>query len=352
MFIDTAVIEVRSGKGGDGVVAFRREKYIPKGGPSGGDGGRGGDVWLIAEHGIDTLLDFSGRHHWAAEDGQPGQSRQMHGRDGTDLAIKLPPGTLVYDNTSGELLFDLNTPGQKHLIARGGKGGFGNDHFKTATHQAPRHATPGEPAQSLTLRLELKLIADAGLIGKPNAGKSTLLSVVSKATPKIADYPFTTLEPQLGIAELSADHSGARRLVFADIPGLIEGASGGAGLGIQFLRHVERTRMLVHLLEAAPMDGSDPLANYHTIRHELAAYSPELAAKREIVVLSKMDLLPDEASREALAQRIEQEVGRRVLRISAATRQGIRELLEACWRGLGDHRLRQGWQEAPPQNAP
>ncbi len=350
MFIDTAVIQVRSGKGGDGVVAFRREKYIPKGGPSGGDGGKGGDVWLVVEPGIDTLLDFTGRHHWHAEDGQPGQSRQMHGGDGADLVIKLPAGTLVFNDTTGDLIVDLDTSGQRHLIARGGKGGFGNDHFKTATDQAPRKATPGEPAQALTLRLELKLIADVGLIGKPNAGKSTLLSVVSKATPKIADYPFTTLEPQLGIAELTPDRGGARRLVFADIPGLIEGASGGAGLGIEFLRHVERTRMLVHLIEAAPLDETDPVENYRAIRHELAAYSAELAAKREIVVLSKMDLLPDDTSRDELARRVEREVGKRVMKLSAAAHSGIRELLESCWRGLGDDRLRPGWQEAQPQN--
>lgn len=346
MIIDSAIITVASGKGGDGVVAFRREKYIPKGGPSGGDGGNGGDVWLLAETGVDTLLDFAGRHTWSAEDGHAGQSRQMHGRDGEDLVIRLPPGTLVYDHDAGDLLVDMATPGQRHLIAKGGRGGFGNDHFKTATDQAPRKATPGEPAQVLHVRLELKLIADAGLIGKPNAGKSTLLSVISKATPKIADYPFTTLEPQLGIAELVPDKSGARRLVVADIPGLIEGASGGAGLGMQFLRHVERTRMLVHLLEAVPVDGSDPVENYHAIRKELATYSGELAAKHEIVVLSKMDLLPVAAERDALAARVAEASGRRVLMLSSATRTGLRELLEACWRGLGEDRLRLGWQEA------
>lgn len=347
MIIDSAIITVASGRGGDGVVAFRREKYVPKGGPAGGDGGRGGDVWLVADPGVDTLLDFAGRREWNAQDGQPGQARQMHGRDGQDLTLRLPPGTLVYDLDSGDLIVDLATPGQRHLIARGGRGGFGNDHFKTATDQAPRKATPGEPAQVRRLRLELKLIADVGLIGKPNAGKSTLLSVISRATPRIADYPFTTLQPQLGIAELTPDRSGPRRLVVADIPGLIEGASKGAGLGIEFLRHVERTRMLVHLVEAAPADGSDPVQNYHAIRRELAAYSEQLAAKHEIVVLSKMDLLPDGAEQDALAERVADASGRRVLRLSSAARTGLRELLEACWRGLGEDRLRPGWQEPP-----
>lgn len=342
MFIDSATIHVRSGKGGHGAVAFRREKYIPKGGPSGGDGGKGGDVWAVAAPGVDTLLDFTGRHHWHAEDGQPGQSRQMHGRDGSDLIIRLPPGTLIYNDDTGELIVDLAAPQQRHLLARGGKGGFGNEHFKSATNQAPRQSSPGEPGEAFNLRLELKLIADVGLIGKPNAGKSTLLSVISQATPKIADYPFTTLEPQLGIAELDPE----RRLVVADIPGLIEGASGGAGLGVRFLRHVERTRVLVHLLEAAPADGSDPLANYRAIRHELAAHSTTLASKPELVAISKSDLLADDAL-SALAARLREALGMPILTLSSAARRGIGELLEACWRHLGDARIRPPWRDQP-----
>ncbi len=330
MIIDQAHIHVQSGKGGDGAVSFRREKYINRGGPDGGDGGNGGSVILIADPQVDTLLDFAGRHHWHAQDGQPGASKQCHGRNGADLEIHLPPGTLVYDDAGGELMVDMDEPGKRFTIAQGGRGGFGNEHFKSATHQVPREATPGEPSQAFDLRLELKLIADVGLIGKPNAGKSTLLSRISRATPKIADYPFTTLEPNLGIAELP----GSRRMVFADVPGLIEGASDGAGLGMRFLRHVERTRVLVHLLEVQPLDGSDPVANYQAIRRELASYSPLLAEKHEIVALSKMDLLPA-AEGAVIVQRVAADLGRPVMAVSAASGQKLNELLEACWRLLG-----------------
>ncbi len=334
MLVDSAIIEVHSGKGGDGRVAFRREKYINKGGPNGGDGGNGGSVYLVAVAGIDTLLDFSGRHHWHAQEGEQGGSKQKHGADGEDLHIRVPPGTLVYDEETGELLGDLDEPGKTLLVAQGGRGGFGNEHFKSSTHQTPTEASPGEPGEKKTIRMELKLIADIGLIGLPNAGKSTLLSRITAAKPKIASYPFTTLEPNLGIVDLSAD----RRLVVADIPGLIEGAHEGRGLGIAFLRHVERTKLLVHLLELEPADGSDPVRNYHTIRQELAGYSDELARKPQIICLSKMDLLPGEHDTQTAIDLIRQELNLPVLAISAASGQGIPELLEACWNLLNKPR--------------
>jgi GTP-binding protein len=340
MLIDSATILVRSGKGGDGNVSFRREKYIPKGGPDGGDGGDGGSVILEASPNVDTLLDFSGRHHWFAQDGEPGGRKQCTGKAGEDLIVRLPPGTLVYDADTDELIDDLDHLGKQIVIAPGGKGGLGNVRFKSATNQTPREATPGEPAVERHLRLELKIIADVGLIGLPNAGKSTLLSRISKATPKIADYPFTTLEPNLGIAELSTD----RRIVFADIPGLIEHAHEGHGLGTRFLRHVERTRLLVHLIDIDPSDGSDPVQNYRILRNELAAYSQTLADKPELVVLSKMDLAGGEADRAAAVELFGRALDRPVLTISSASGVGLGELLEACWEGLaGGGRDEPGW---------
>ena len=344
MLVDQATIIVRSGKGGDGKVSFRREKYVPKGGPDGGDGGNGGSVFVVATPGVDTLLDFSGRHHWNAQDGRPGGSRQCYGASGADLEIKVPPGTLIYDADTQELICDLATPGQRVIVAQGGKGGYGNEHFKSATNQAPRQYTPGQPAQQRTLELELKLIADIGLIGKPNAGKSTLLSRVSKARPKIADYPFTTLQPNLGIAELS----GYRRLVIADIPGLIEGASQGQGLGNRFLRHIERTRCLVHLLGLDPFFiDQDPaqqadqlLQDYSTIDDELASYSQELTKKPRMILLNKIDLLPQPDDLPRLLERIERAIGRRPLACSAVTGSGVPEVLEASWsmaRGHNDN---------------
>jgi GTP-binding protein len=332
MLVDSATIFVRSGKGGDGHVSFRRAKYIPKGGPSGGDGGDGGSVILVSDPNVETLLDFAGRHHWAAENGEDGRAKQQHGANGADLLIHLPPGTLVYNDDTGELLADLNEPAKQVVLAKGGRGGFGNEHFKSPQHQAPREFTPGEPGVEMNLRLELKLIADVGLLGKPNAGKSTLLSRISKATPKIADYPFTTLVPQLGIAELS----GQRRLVIADIPGLIENAHQGHGLGVRFLRHIERTRLLVHLLESEPTDGSDPVENYRVIRQELASYSPVLLEKPEIVVLSKMDLLGSEEDRAVAVRMVQDALGVPVMPISAVAGQGLTALLEACWARLGE----------------
>lgn len=344
MIIDTAHILVKSGKGGDGCVSFLRMKYIPKGGPNGGDGGDGGSVFLLADPEVETLLDFAGRHHWKAESGEMGRGKQQTGKDGEDLTVRLPPGTLVYHAETGELIVDLDHEGKTFEIAKGGRGGFGNERFKTPTHQTPNEATPGEPAVEIPLRLELKLIADVGLLGKPNAGKSTLLSVVSSAQPKIADYPFTTLVPQLGIAELSSgqgkSNSGGtpagynRRLVIADIPGLIEKASEGAGLGTRFLRHVERTRLLIHVLEPEPEDGSDPIENYRVIRAELEAHSPALAEKQEVIALSKMDLLGGPEDHEVARQMIEEQLGKPVFPFSSATRVGLTELLEEAWAKL------------------
>ncbi len=331
MFADRAIIHVKAGNGGHGCVSFRREKYVPKGGPDGGNGGKGGDVIVVGDENVQTLLDFKSQHHWSAQNGEPGGGRDCTGADGGDTTLHLPPGTLIFDDKTAELLVDL-APGQTHVIAHGGKGGWGNTHFKGPLNQTPRQSTPGEPGEDVTLRLELKLIADIGLVGMPNAGKSTLLSALTRARPKVADYPFTTLAPQLGIAELDAE----RRLVVADIPGLIEGAAEGVGLGHDFLRHIERTRVLVHLLDVAPPDESTPAQNYAIIRRELAAYSSALAEKPEIIVLNKMDLLPDDAAREQAVLTLRSELklapDTDVLPLSGATHQGLRPLLDACWR--------------------
>lgn len=320
-------------------MSFRREKYVPKGGPDGGDGGRGGDVVLVGDGSLSTLLSLTPRPHYRARNGQPGMGKSRHGADGDDCIVNVPPGTLVFEKETGDLLVDITAHGQRFVAASGGKGGFGNEHFKSATNQTPREATPGDPWIERTLQLELKLIADVGLIGKPNAGKSTMLRSVSRATPKVADYPFTTLSPHLGIADLGG---GDRRLLIADIPGLIEGASQGAGLGHDFLRHVERTKLLVHVLDVCPFDGSDPVANYRAIRRELAGYSTTLAEKPELVVLNKIDLVPaDERAEtvEMLTSELDLAEGHRPLVASGATGQGMPELLEACWRGLErDHR--------------
>ncbi|MHC4647666.1 MAG: GTPase ObgE [Planctomycetota bacterium] len=320
MFVDEAKIWVKAGDGGHGCVSFRREKFIPKGGPDGGDGGRGGSVYFEAAGDLYTLLDFSGKHHWRAGNGRSGSGSNKHGADGKDLIIKVPPGTLIYDVDLGLLLKDLNKVGTKVCVCRGGRGGKGNKAFATATNQTPRYAEPGKKGQERSIRLELKLIADVGLVGLPNAGKSTLISRCSAARPKIAEYPFTTLEPVLGIVELS-DY---RRFVMADIPGLIEGAHEGAGLGFEFLRHIERTRVLVHILDIMPVDGSDPAGNYKVIRKELERHSPVLAKKTEIIVV---DLDPDGE----LLKVVRKKLRKKIFPISAVAGTGMKELVEMVW---------------------
>lgn len=323
MFIDRAEIEVQAGDGGDGCMSFRREKFVPRGGPDGGDGGHGGSVVIVAERGVDSLSPLVGRRHWRAKRGTPGSGSNRHGANADDLVIRVPPGTVVRDTTHDLVLKDLATAGEQVVAARGGKGGKGNTRFKSATNQAPRQFTRGEEGERRALALELKVIADVGLLGKPNAGKSTLLSRVSRARPEIADYPFTTKKPNLGIVQIDLD----RTLVMADIPGLIEGASAGVGLGHEFLRHVERTRVLIHLVEPAPMDGSDPLENYRAIREELTAYgerfTTDLADRPEIVAVSKAELPTAEEVHAELSAAIE----RPVLRFSSVTGEGLKELL-------------------------
>ena len=324
LFIDEVDIDVTGGNGGNGCMSFRREKYVPHGGPDGGDGGNGGSVTLKADDSLNTLQHLAGHHHWSAQRGGHGLGKNCHGRNGKDIMIPLPPGTIVRDAENGMTLKDLG-PGEEIVIARGGKGGRGNTAFKTSTNQAPRICEPGEPGEARKLHLELKLIADVGLVGKPNAGKSTLLSRLSAARPKIAAYPFTTLTPYLGIVELS----GFRRYVMADIPGLIEGAHSGHGLGDAFLRHIERTHILVHMIDVCPLDG-DPVHDYRVIRRELEQYSAELASKPEIVVANKTDL----TGAEEHLQRLRDELGVNVIAISAVTGAGLIELSERIWKTL------------------
>ena len=337
MFIDEAQISVRGGDGGDGCISFRRERFVPHGGPDGGNGGDGGSVYMVATEGLDTLMDLKGRHHWQAERGRHGQGKNMHGRRGKDVTIRVPPGTLVYDRDTGILLKDLVDPDRPVCLAAGGKGGHGNKVFATPTHQAPRERELGLPGEERWLRLELKLIADVGLVGLPNAGKSTLLSRLSRARPKIADYPFTTLDPQLGIVEMS----GYRRFVMADLPGLIEGAHEGRGLGDAFLRHIERTRVLLHLVDICPSDG-DPVGHYRAIRGELTKYSTVLADKPELIVANKMDLT---GSQEAVAA-FRDALSQPVATISAATGEGLDPMLERIWQLVTSAR------QPPPLSVP
>jgi len=319
MFIDEAEIRVEAGKGGDGLVSFRREKYIPRGGPDGGDGGDGGSVILVAEEGVDSLAPLIHKRLWKAPSGQPGGGANCHGRSAEDIIVPVPPGTIITDAEHGHVLKDLAAAGDRVVVAMGGKGGKGNVRFKTAINRAPRQSTPGDPGEARTLRLELKVIADVGLVGKPNAGKSTLLSRLSHARPEIASYPFTTKHPNLGRVQIDFDRS----FVMADIPGLIEGAHEGVGLGHEFLRHIERAGILVHLVEPEPTDGTEPLANYRAIRLELEKHSEELGKRPEIVVVSKADLPSGIEVRQQLAGT----TGREVLLISAVTGQGLNELV-------------------------
>jgi GTPase len=328
MFVDRVEIEVQAGDGGAGCVSFRRERYVPRGGPNGGDGGDGGNVVVVAEPGVDSLVALAHRKFWRAERGTHGQGSNRHGRNGQDLTIRVPPGTVVIDAKHGFALKDLARPGEQMIAARGGRGGWGNAHFKSSTNQAPRQSTPGAEGERRRLIFELKVIADVGLIGKPNAGKSTLLSRLSRARPEIADYPFTTKHPNLGQVTIDLDRS----FVMADIPGLIEGAHAGVGLGHEFLRHVERAGILVHLIEPLPMDGSDPIRNYHAIRDELRQYNEKLIRRPEIVAVTKSELPGAPEIRARLAS----ELGREVLLVSAVTGQNLNRLTAAVVRHL-DH---------------
>ncbi|HEY4188112.1 MAG TPA: GTPase ObgE [Polyangia bacterium] len=328
-FVDQAHIYVRGGNGGNGAVAFRREKFVPKGGPSGGDGGDGASVILRVDGGLSTLLDFRYKREYAAPSGDSGANKDRYGRGGEDLVLRVPPGTQVYDDDTEKLLADLREPGETFVAALGGKGGRGNIHFATSTDRAPRKSEPGLPGEERNLRLDLKLLADVGLLGFPNVGKSSLIARISAARPKIADYPFTTLVPNLGMVQLSNDRS----FVVADIPGLIEGAHSGTGLGDRFLRHLERTRVLIHLLEVSTVPGRTPLRDYETLNRELALYDPELAARPQIVALNKMDL-PDVKRRfKQLAAPFKRR-GIEVVGISAATGAGLTDLLEQAWRQI------------------
>jgi GTP-binding protein len=342
MFVDRVEIELRAGRGGSGCVSFRREKYVPRGGPDGGDGGDGASIILQARQGVNSLAQFANRKFWRAPSGSPGQGSGCHGRSARDLTLYVPIGTALIDAQHGFVIKDLVNDGDSVVVVRGGKRGRGNIHFKSAQNQAPRESTPGGEGESRLVILELKSIADVGLLGMPNAGKSTLLSVISAARPEIADYPFTTKHPNIGIVRPTSDTSFA----VADIPGLIEGASEGIGLGHEFLRHVERAGLLVHLVEPLPSEGSDPVANYHTIRGELANYSPELSKRDEIVVVSKCELTGAADVREALAQSI----GKEVRLVSAATGEGIQELISEIARRLGEARKRES--ESDPSQEP
>lgn len=334
MFIDKARLIVQSGSGGDGIVAFRREKYVPRGGPSGGDGGRGGSVYVRAVSNMNTLMDFRRHRKFAAKDGQNGGAKNMFGKSADDVVIKVPLGTMVYDANTNELLADLTHEGQETLLVKGGRGGLGNQHFATSAVRAPTYAEKGEPGEMKEIRLELKVLADVGLLGFPSVGKSSLIRKVSGARPEVAAYHFTTLVPHLGVVALSPD----RTFVMADIPGLIEGASQGVGLGHDFLRHVERTRVLIHVLDASGSEGRDPLDDFHIINNELELYSEELPKKKQIVAGNKIDLIQDEGKLEALKKAIEGE-GYEFFPICTLTGEGIRPLMERVWQVL---------QEVPP----
>ena len=331
-FVDEVLVHVKAGDGGDGAIAWRREKFIPRGGPAGGDGGDGGDVVLEVDPQLSTLLDYRYVRRHRARNGEGGRGSDQNGQNGPTLTLRVPPGTVVKDAATGEILADLSAPGERFVAAKGGKGGLGNMNFATSTNQAPRYAEEGTPGEERELRLELKLLADVGIIGYPNAGKSTLISRVSRARPRIADYPFTTLVPNLGVV----GYRGERSFVIADIPGLIEGAHAGAGLGHQFLRHVERCRVLVHLVDpVAPGEGRSPLADHKAVNRELRLYSPALAEKPQVVALTKMDL--PEARKRFQEFRKGLAGGRRkppILAISAVTGEGLDALLDAVARLL------------------
>ncbi len=334
-FVDQVKIDVKAGDGGRGCVSFRREKFIPKGGPDGGDGGKGGDVVFIVDGGLSTLLDYRYMRHYRAANGAAGMGKNMHGKSGERLELRVPPGTLVYDDESGELLADLTEDGRELLFLKGGQGGRGNARFATSTNRAPRHAQPGIPGEEKSLRLELKLIADVGLVGLPNAGKSTLIAAISAARPKVADYPFTTLVPNLGVVR----YGGHKTLVVADIPGLIAGASQGQGLGTRFLRHVERTDLFLHLVDSSCMQEGDAFDNFQMINNELRQHNESLALKPQLVVLTKIDISEVRERTDELRQHFES-LGYPVLAISAVTGEGVKELVNVLGRELD--RLRRG----------
>lgn len=322
VFIDRVKIRIKAGNGGDGVTAFRREKFVPRGGPSGGDGGRGGSIWLESDEGLNTLLHLRFNPEHKAERGRHGEGSNRHGKDGEDAVVKVPVGTQVYNAETEELVFDFTEAGQRYLAAKGGKGGWGNAHFATPTKRAPKYHYTGRSGEEFELQLELKLIADVGLVGFPNAGKSTLISVISAAKPKIADYPFTTLEPNLGVVDMGD----FKTFVVADIPGLIEGASEGAGLGDRFLRHVERTKLILHLVDVSSLSGRDPVEDYEIINRELANYSGDLAKRPQIVVATKIDALDEPERLDTLKKQAEKD-GRQFIAISAVANRNIKELI-------------------------
>jgi GTPase len=327
-FVDEAVIDIAAGNGGAGCVSFRREKFIPFGGPNGGDGGRGGSVWMVADPNINTLIDYRYTRRFDARNGEPGRGSDQFGAAGDDIVLRVPVGTLVTDFETGEPVVELLVPHEKVLVLKGGDGGFGNLHFKTSTNRSPRQKTPGWPGEARKVRMELRVLADVGLLGMPNAGKSTLIAAVSNARPKIADYPFTTLHPNLGVVRLGPERS----FVIADIPGLIEGASEGAGLGHQFLRHLQRTRLLLHIVDLAPFDDVDPVKQARAIVAELKKYDPALHAKPRWLVLNKLDMVAD-ADREARVKDFVRRLRWKgpVFEISALTREGLQPLMEAIW---------------------
>ncbi|MGD8384211.1 MAG: GTPase ObgE [Lysobacterales bacterium] len=334
-FVDEASIHVVAGKGGNGSASFRREKYVEFGGPDGGDGGRGGSIYLEGDSGLNTLVDFRHQRLFKAQNGADGSGREKYGKKGGDIHIRVPLGTVVTDEANGVVIGDVTRHDERLLVARGGKGGLGNVHFKSSTNQAPRRTTPGEAGEEFDLHLELKVLADVGLLGYPNAGKSTLISTVSAARPKVADYPFTTLYPNLGVVRLGVDSS----FVIADIPGLIEGAAEGAGLGVQFLRHLQRTKLLLHLVDIAPMDGMAPAAAVRNLTRELVRYDSELGEKPRWLVFTKADLVPaDEA--EAIARKTVSELGWEApwFVISSVTGKGTGELVQAVMRALDEMR--------------
>lgn len=326
MFIDIAKIDLKAGKGGDGAISFRREKYEPSGGPYGGDGGNGGSIIIIADEGIRTLMDFRYKRHYKADSGENGGTKKMYGKAGEDLYLKVPVGTLIKDYDTNAVMYDLKEAGDKFVVCKGGRGGRGNAKFANSVRQAPRFAEPGTLGEERVITLELKLIADVGFVGLPNVGKSSILSIISDAKPKIANYHFTTLKPNLGVVKIGPEKS----YVVADIPGLIEGASDGIGLGFDFLRHVERTKMLVHVLDASGSEGRDPVADYYQIREELEKYNIKLADKKEIVVANKMDIFGSDIGlamiEEALAGKVE-----KIIPVSAATTEGIEDLKFSIW---------------------